>query len=132
MNLKRINKSQFHIFKKYFFSVSEYEMSPMRARLKYNLMKKFGRRHLDVPKPGDGPPGDSAALVRGRRPSIAPVPAMFGQDESSEEEEDEEEQNSSSSEKEEVETREQEEQRKEEDEEKYLDIQWVTPAENCE
>lgn len=104
----------------------------MRSRLKYNLMKKFGRRHLDVPKPGEGPPGDSAALVRGRRPSIAPVPAMFGQDESSEEEEEEEEQNSSSSEKDDREAKEQEEQRKEEDEEKYLDIQWVTPAENCE
>lgn len=132
MDLKRIHECQFHIFI-LFFSILEYELSPMRSRIKYNLMKKFGRRHLDVPKPGEGPPGDSAALVRGRRPSIAPVPAMFGQDESSEEEEEEEEeQNSSSSEKDDRETKEQEEQRKEEDEEKYLDIQWVTPAENCE
>ena len=104
----------------------------MRTRLKIGLMKKLGRRHLDLPKGGEGNhPGDAAALVRGRRPSIAPVPAMFGQEDSSEEGEDDEEE-SSSPEKEEREAKEQEEQRKEEDEEKYLDIQWVTPAENCE
>lgn len=104
----------------------------MRTRLKLGLMKKLGR-HLEIPKHGDGAPGDSAALVRGRRPSIAPVPAMFGQDDSSSEDEEEDSCSSEKDkEKEQEEKEKEDEHRKEEDEEKYLDIQWVTPAENCE
>lgn len=104
----------------------DFEMSPMRTRLKMNLMRKFGR-HLDVPRgsgSGEGGGGAEAALVRGRRPSIAPVPAMFGQEDSSEDEDEEEQ--------EQVEEETKEELKKEEEEEKYLEIQWVTPAENCE
>ncbi|XP_035229849.1 potassium channel subfamily T member 1-like [Stegodyphus dumicola] len=95
------------------------EMTPIRSKFKIGLMKKFGK-HLDLPKM-DGAPGSenfSAALARGRRPSIAPVPAMFGQGSDSESEEEEEEDNNKDQTKEE--------------EDQYLDNPWVTPAENCE
>ncbi|XP_054713397.1 potassium channel subfamily T member 1-like [Uloborus diversus] len=96
-----------------------FEMSPIRSKFKMGLMKKFGK-HLDLPK-SDGTPGSdsfSASLARGRRPSIAPVPAMFGQGSSDSEEESEEEDEGNDL--------------KEDPEEKYEDIPWITPAENCE
>ncbi|KFM57427.1 Potassium channel subfamily T member 2, partial [Stegodyphus mimosarum] len=91
--LKSPNVSNLHIN----LGDSDYkslEMTPIRSKFKIGLMKKFGK-HLDLPKM-DGAPGSenfSAALARGRRPSIAPVPAMFGQGSDSESEEEEEEDN---------------------------------------
>ncbi|XP_055925571.1 potassium channel subfamily T member 2-like, partial [Argiope bruennichi] len=95
-----------------------FEMSPMKSKFALKLKRKFGK-HLDLPKM-DGGPADSfsSSLARGRRPSIAPVPAMFGQDSSSSEAEEEEEESSKG--------------QQEEEEENYLDIPWITPAENCE
>ena len=69
----------------------------------------------------DGAPSTDSfnTLARGRRPSIAPVPAMFGQASDSEEEDSQESADTPKD-------------QREEDEEKYLEKPWITPAENCE
>ncbi|KAG8182946.1 hypothetical protein JTE90_003324 [Oedothorax gibbosus] len=99
-----------------------FEMSPIRSKFALKLKRKFGR-HLDLPGKGDGGAASgsdsfSSSLARGRRPSIAPVPAMFGQESSSEDDTESEKEDENK-----------DDTVKEEEEE---DAPWITPAESCE
>ncbi|XP_022242998.1 potassium channel subfamily T member 1-like [Limulus polyphemus] len=87
-----------------------FELSPLKSKITLGLGKK---RHLEVPKT-DGLLGtDGYYPVRGRRPSIAPVPAMFGNDDDSSPNDDDHDDKTN------------------EEEEKYLGIPLTTPVETC-
>ncbi|XP_076316319.1 potassium channel subfamily T member 2-like isoform X2 [Tachypleus tridentatus] len=91
-------------------SDSYFELSPIKSKMAFDLNKKH---HLDVPTL-DGVAGiDSYCSSQGKRPSIAPVPAMMGNDDFTPDDEGLD-------------------GTLNEEEEKYLDIPWITPAENCE
>ncbi|XP_022242333.1 potassium channel subfamily T member 1-like [Limulus polyphemus] len=83
-------------------------LSPLKSKITFGLSKK---RHLEVPKMDGVPGSDGYYPPRGRRPSIAPVPAMFGNGDFSPDSDAH------------VETL-------NEEGEKYLEIPWTTPTES--